>query len=396
VGSVKRVIGISNFINIGGMMPETDKQGRSVLGIGTDILRRVVPKESEKGNNGLENRVIKTINGLLLARKSSEVQSKELVDGLGYLPSTCASTVVDYANNILGSLRIDPNDNTNIGRWNRWWAQQHAAASHFGEGKYHKFLPGRSLKYERLADAIASLYGMYTEDKKIIELGSGSGLSLRKLAKKGALVTGLDSSRVALKFSKFLVEQCEIDKGKLIFVNGDFYNTGFNDKVFDTAYSSGVFEHFEEELRNQMLDEMIRITKPGSYIVISIPNTKSPFYRSLKKREKEDFKKYKDYGLEPMPWEDRRYSLDLKDLAKNKNLEVIKEDGLQMAPSCPVKKGDIKPEDLEFFIEYLQSQPLEDIEGKMIAWRALEGNTTQKQRLHYGWSRYIILQKPLQ
>lgn len=369
------------------------KQSKGVIERGVDLIRGVVPKEVQTGDNGLEDKVIETINSLLLARKSSEVESEELIDGLGYLPSTCASTVVDHANSILGSLRIKPDDNTNVGRWNRWWAQQYAAASHFGGDKYHKFLPGRSLKYERLADAIADLYGGCIEGKRIIELGSGSGLSLRKLAKRGVLVTGLDYSKVALKFSKFLAQQCDVED-ELMLVNGNFNNTGLKDGVFDTVYSSGVFEHFEEPARDKMLYEMVRITKPGGYIVISIPNTKSPFYQSLKKREKSHLEKYKNYGLEPMPWDDKRYDIELKDLAKNKGLKIIKQDGLQIAPSCPVKRGDINPEDLEFFIEYLQSEQLDGVEGKMIAWRALEGSTSQKQRLYYGWSSYIVFQKP--
>ena len=48
---------------------------------------------------------------------------------------------------------------------------------------------------------------------------------------------------------------------------------------------------------------------------------------------------------------------------------------------------------LNFFRNHLPPEKQKTIEGKVTAWRALEGNASPQQKMKYGWSIYAVGQK---
>lgn len=64
------------------------------------------------------------------------------------------------------------------------------------------------------------------------------------------------------------------------FVKGDLFEMPFEDEVFDLTFNSGVLEHFEADLRSRAVSEMARVTRPGGWIVVAVPNHDSVPYRT--------------------------------------------------------------------------------------------------------------------
>lgn len=352
---------------------------------------------NESRHSDLERLLRESINNsLLLPRKSFEIEV-DVPNGFSTphpRPLTTKPEIVRLASSILNDEGVDRLAVDDTARWDAFWAAEYAAAlASIGttSRNYRHFLPGRHLMYEVLSDQIINLAP--THGNKVIDIGSGSGLSLIRLARQGLMPVGLDTSRIALKFAQYLSEHYEVKSG-LLFVRGDFHQIPFIDNSFDVVYNSGVFEHLRIEEARDLLKEMTRIAKPGGYVLIAVPNTKSPFYRSLQEKESTTFKDFSDKGYERLPWETRRYENNLRDLIESASLRFVRQDGLQIAPSRPVKRGDLRPQDLDLFAEYLPDEPIANIGSRIAIWKRLEGNASPEQRMYYGWSVYAVGQKP--
>jgi SAM-dependent methyltransferase len=342
----------------------------------------------------LERQVLDTINKMLLPRKSFEFTPDAVPVDKEHPPLTVSPEARIMAQHILKSHGIEESGNGDeIKNWDRWWAREYAAAQIAIANKdYRDYLPGRYLMYQRLADTISDLFNRDVNGRNFIDLGSGSGLSLIRLASVGANAVGLDASKVALEFSQYLAEHYKVDK-RLKLIERDFYATGLPSDSFDVTYNHGVFEHLADEQAIRLLQEMKRITQPGGYIMISIPNEESPFYQELKKKESNVHRWFKSLGWPRLPWEERRYPIDLESLMNSQNLEIVQRDGLLIAPSEPVKKGVIEPEDIPFFADHLFNGTVERLDDKMKFWKLLEGSASTEQRLRYGWAVYVVGQK---
>jgi len=98
--------------------------------------------------------------------------------------------------------------------------------------------------------------------KKILEIGCGSALNLKKLNKARTDVEcyALDRSPVAIALAK--------KEFPLAFV-ADCDATPFEDKKFDLIYSAGVMEHLGDE--TAFLAEMRRILKDDGLLVTFVP-----------------------------------------------------------------------------------------------------------------------------
>lgn len=108
---------------------------------------------------------------------------------------------------------------------------------------------------------------------KVLEAGSGSG--------KGSILLGktidrtlLDISRDALKFAKLIAKKFKATN--LTYVEGDIFRLPFKKKSFDLVWNVGVLEHYEQADATKILESMISVTKPGGYVVIGVPNFRSP------------------------------------------------------------------------------------------------------------------------
>lgn len=365
----------------------------------------------------LEAIVVKRINKYLLPRKSSEVF------GNNQRPITTASAVrasaarilevngVEVPLNILTPfLNSEKVDLKGIGQglgWNIYWAQEMAAAEMLitaGQGgSYERYLPGRFFHYDLLSNAIATLFnngGKGVMGKKVLEAGAGSGLSLVMLARRGAEAHGIDTSKIGILFSRYLTQHLaevyrrDDIKDRVKVRAGNYFDTGLPDGTLDAVYNSGVAEHLDERGLDALITEMVRITTPGGYVLIAVPNESGVFYKGYR-QTKDDLKKRFPEIIQ-IPVDRIRHNHEIADYMRKHGLTMVREDGLQVAPSVPIKAGDILPEHLSYFNSYLPPvEQMPSIEAKIAAWRGLELMTDPSFRITYGWTIYTIGRKPM-
>lgn len=98
---------------------------------------------------------------------------------------------------------------------------------------------------------------------RILDVATGTGKQAFAFAKKGYDVTGIDLSedmlRVANKKNKY---------GNVKFEVGDATNIPFEDKYFDVSCVSIALHEMSLSIREKVLKEMGRVTKPKGVIII--------------------------------------------------------------------------------------------------------------------------------
>tara|TARA_B110000008_G_scaffold120106_1_gene122794 strand:+ start:550 stop:1371 length:822 start_codon:yes stop_codon:yes gene_type:complete len=106
--------------------------------------------------------------------------------------------------------------------------------------------------------------------KNVLDVGCGAGEYLRTVGKMGASYLGgqdLDENAVKRGRVKFDEEKLE---GKLVI--GDCQKLDFPDNFFDAAFSSDFFEHISKDVKENVVNEVFRVLKPGGVFVIKTPN----------------------------------------------------------------------------------------------------------------------------
>jgi 2-polyprenyl-3-methyl-5-hydroxy-6-metoxy-1,4-benzoquinol methylase len=112
-------------------------------------------------------------------------------------------------------------------------------------------------------------------DKRILEIGCGTGINSIFMARAGADVTFLDSSREALQIVRKALDEFSLE-GELVCENA--FRHGFRNE-FDLVHSEGVIEHFAGEYRQQILDSHSAAAKKGGKVAVIVPNMKCAPYR---------------------------------------------------------------------------------------------------------------------
>jgi SAM-dependent methyltransferase len=107
---------------------------------------------------------------------------------------------------------------------------------------------------------INKLGGDLTE-KKILEVGIGSGETLKFLKAKGIITFGIDKSKEAIAAAG--------KKGAGFLQVAKAENLPFSDNYFDFVLASEVLEHIDQE--QKALKEMFRVNKIGGYCLIFVP-----------------------------------------------------------------------------------------------------------------------------
>lgn len=109
-------------------------------------------------------------------------------------------------------------------------------------------------------------------EKRILEVGAGTGREGHALAQLGAHVTLLDISMEALQLTRRI-------SSKVHFVRGNATCTPFADNSFDFVYHQGLMEHFHEAM--PLLLENRRILRPGGLLLVDVPQ-RFHWYTALK------------------------------------------------------------------------------------------------------------------
>ncbi|GIP25930.1 hypothetical protein J23TS9_10600 [Paenibacillus sp. J23TS9] len=120
---------------------------------------------------------------------------------------------------------------------------------------------------ELVMNALLETTGPF-DGKRMIEAGSGTGKISLRLAIEGAEVTLVDYALQALEQSKLAFR---LKNRNAEFIQSDIRSMPLGDKAYDVCWSAGVLEHFSNEEKVNILQEMARITKPGGHIVVLVP-----------------------------------------------------------------------------------------------------------------------------
>ena len=136
-----------------------------------------------------------------------------------------------------------------------------------------------------------------SSDTSILETGCGTGRFCALFAKAmpQCTVTGIDFSPGAINIARQLKGALKCDN--LIFQEASAFNLPFADDQFDFVFSQGVIQLFDSERCVDALREMIRVTKPGGKVLISVTNWHCfphTVYKWLLRRRKVPY----EYGYE--------------------------------------------------------------------------------------------------
>jgi SAM-dependent methyltransferase len=120
----------------------------------------------------------------------------------------------------------------------------------------------------------------------VAEVGSGRGLNGVLYAVRGAEVTLVDSSRLALEQA---VELFAVFRAEPRTVEADLFALPAElEGRYDVAMSFGVCEHFLGERRLAAIKAHLELVRPGGLVLLGVPNRHAPAYRlwlaTLKRR----------------------------------------------------------------------------------------------------------------
>ncbi len=122
--------------------------------------------------------------------------------------------------------------------------------------------------YHALIDDLETdLLRDHVRDKRVLEVGCGTGLIMRRIEDIAKHPIGLDISPGMLRLA--------VERG-LDVVQGDATALPFDDNTFDVVYSFKVLAHVQDI--DQALREMVRVTKRGGKLVLEFYNKYSIRY----------------------------------------------------------------------------------------------------------------------
>lgn len=115
------------------------------------------------------------------------------------------------------------------------------------------------------------LRGYLKECKTVLEVGCGSGI-------KTAQMTTVDQNSSGCDINEFAVNRANELHPSIDFFVSDCLKITKEDNTFDGVYSFFTLEHVDDP--QKMVEEMVRVTKPGGVTAIMCPNFGSPLFAS--------------------------------------------------------------------------------------------------------------------
>jgi len=137
----------------------------------------------------------------------------------------------------------------------------------------HDIAELRAAFLRRLFPAVAGM--------KVLDAGSGPAHDSLVFGLRGATVTALDISMPALETAEHIYDELDLP---LTTVHADATKMPFDDNSFDIAFNAGVLEHFEDDRLEKVIDQMIRVVRPGGTLLAFCPNRYNlPYQRHLRR-----------------------------------------------------------------------------------------------------------------
>ncbi len=119
------------------------------------------------------------------------------------------------------------------------------------------------------------------QDMSVVEVGSGPAHDSLTFAQRGGHVTAVDFSRQGLDIAEQIYSGLGLP---LRTVQADAMDLPFDDGEFDLAFNGGVLEHFTDEQLEHVIDEMMRVVRPGGLVLAFCPNRYNIFYQANLRR----------------------------------------------------------------------------------------------------------------
>lgn len=120
------------------------------------------------------------------------------------------------------------------------------------------------------------VYFKHHQKGRLLELGVGSGDTLKLFSDWGWQVEGLDFDPEAVKHA--------VSQGMKVY-QGDIFSQNFGNDSYDAMFSSHVLEHVPDPVA--LMKESLRILKPGGIFVAITPNASSKLHRFFKSNWRE-------------------------------------------------------------------------------------------------------------
>jgi SAM-dependent methyltransferase len=154
-------------------------------------------------------------------------------------------------------------------RWDELWSSEpFDADAPFAEERTPRWRAQEQLVVERLGGF---------EGLRAIEIGAGRGLNAFLFARRGAQVTLLDRSPVALEQAQQLFGEHGLE---VTLREADLFELPDDLRgAFDVSMSYGLCEHFLDERRRGVVAAHLDVLRPGGLALLGVPNRFSPVYR---------------------------------------------------------------------------------------------------------------------
>lgn len=142
-----------------------------------------------------------------------------------------------------------------------------------------RYNPYMDAQYQIPIDVLASqLPPVKGEDREVLDVGCGDGVTAFRLTKAGYRVAGVDPERLALDFA--VEEFARRGAAAPEFQEGSCDKLPFDDGRFDAVLGLELIEHLDTGVTHAFLAEANRVLKPGGVLVVTTPHKQTPELRS--------------------------------------------------------------------------------------------------------------------
>jgi len=142
------------------------------------------------------------------------------------------------------------------------------------KGEQVPYLERRRLRYA-LQDYMAEVIPFASFDgKRLLEIGSGSGIDSAEFAVNGALVVSLDFTDTGARSTRDTLAEAGATSSDVVRAGAQFLP--FRDGVFDCVYSFGVLHHIPDV--KQVLNQVSKKLVEGGELILMLYNKESLLY----------------------------------------------------------------------------------------------------------------------
>jgi len=135
-----------------------------------------------------------------------------------------------------------------------------------GEEVWHWSSPAGKVRFKRRSRMLKKFIG--NKNKKVLELGCGTGIFTKEIAKTKNKIFAIDISSTLLRLA-----QKRVKAGNVKFILGNAYQTKFNDNYFDYIVGNSILHYLDIDLA---IKEIYRLLKDGGGFIFTEPNMLNP------------------------------------------------------------------------------------------------------------------------